>query len=180
MYEASVTVLLMLPETTVAIERSLKQSKTCPWQCHLRGRLIWLWQCQKKGRGAAQATPAPWPVASGLPSGPGRCLGSLQVGLMLHHPLLCRCYLKQKDALAKNWSPSTSTQHVVCSRRGYSLAGLSPYFLGSQNNFVSFDPLLLPLFREPDRHLATLICGKDFIFFSCCQHNALQIFPSLQ
>lgn len=158
---------LTLLETTVTIEKNLKPE----WNASLPMSPVW------------EATLAVAMAGEGMGSNPGhpklmastigistwsRAMPCLAVGgsdatfcLFLY-----RCYLKQNDALAENRSPSACMHHIVCRRRGDSFAGLSPHFLGSQTNFIPFDPLL------PDRHLATLISGTDF-FLSYCQHNAL-------
>lgn len=161
MYEASATVLLTFLETTVAIERSLRAERNASpamppaWEASLAVAMP-----EKKGWGAAQATPNPQPAASGFPPGPGRCLVSLQVGLVPH--LLLSVPLLPQGKGCFGQAPEPFHMHTPRSRRACSLAGLSPYFLGSRSNFVSFDPLLLPLFGEPDRPLATLIWGTDF------------------
>lgn len=65
----------------------------------------------------------------------------LQGGWCCTSSFLCPCYLRQNEVLAgtRELAPHSAYQ------KGGSLAGLSPYFLGSRTNFVSFDPLLLPL-----------------------------------
>lgn len=65
----------------------------------------------------------------------------LQGGWCCTSSFLCPCYLRQNEVLAGTHELAPHSAY----QKGGSLAGLSPYFLGSRTNFVSFDPLLLPL-----------------------------------
>lgn len=94
----------------------------------------------RKGWEAARASPSPQQTAWGF-FWSRQSLVLLQEGWCCTSSFLCPCYLRQNEVLA---GTRELAQHSAY-QKGGSLAGLSPYFLGSRTNFVSFDPLLLLL-----------------------------------
>lgn len=62
------------------------------------------------------------------------------------HLLFSALWSPEKEMIfGQDQEPFCMDISTVCVRSWGQTAGLSPYFLGSGNNFVSFDPLLLPL-----------------------------------